>query len=145
MRPSICLLKIFMKNGRRLVAFCSTDHSQRPLRRLDARYASTSELIVDLEALLTAEEVKDLQLTRIQTPDMKGTNLEQLKRVWEKYTSEVRNQTIRTPIHQKTMIRRSHGRWRPQHPYKKLGTTVRWCLQSKSKRESKLITAATAS
>ena len=57
---------------------------------LDARYASTSDLIVDLETLLTAEEVKDLQLTPIQTPDMKGTNLEQLKRVWEKYTSEVR-------------------------------------------------------
>ena len=57
---------------------------------LDLRYASAAELIVDLNKLLTEVAFADLNLTRIKTPEMVGPNLERLKRVWEKYTTEVR-------------------------------------------------------
>ncbi len=57
---------------------------------LDMRYASASELTADLEELCHEATVNELKLTRIKTPEMVGPNLERLKRVWEKYTTEVR-------------------------------------------------------
>ena len=90
-RPSICLLKIFVKKWSRSCRLLFNRSHKGCCAELDVRYASTSELITDLEKLLNEQEVQQLQLTRIQTPEMKGTSLEQLKRVWEKYTSEVRD------------------------------------------------------
>ena len=59
-------------------------------RELDKRYKTVAELIVDLEAVRQSEQAGMLQLTPIRTPDMIGPNLERLKRVWDKYTSNAR-------------------------------------------------------
>ena len=53
---------------------------------LDMRYASTSELIEDLEAILTMEQSEPLCLVPMEAPLLESAQLEELQRVWGRYT-----------------------------------------------------------
>ena len=67
---------------------------------LEMRYDSTSELIEDLEAILKVEPCEPLNLVPMESPSLENTQLEELQRVWDRYTgSETDSDLTHLPMY----------------------------------------------
>ena len=65
---------------------------------LKLRYASTLELIEDLESILSVEPCDPLSLVPMASPLMESAQLEELQRVWGRYTSDNGSEYTYSPL-----------------------------------------------